>query len=107
MTSKKIPLTERLRTAVPHGYTLPTAMGLYAEDFYSIAGKITNMQQRYSDIYDNYIKPYDGTEDSPKAVRELVVEAGALPPAERNVLLFRLLVEPFAAIDTTEKGDPL
>lgn len=107
MTSKKISLTERLRTAVPHGYALPAAMGLYVEDFYGIVGEITSMQKRYSDLYDTYIKPYDGAEDGPKAVRELVVEAGTLPPSERNVLLFRLLVEPFAATSTIEKGDPL
>lgn len=107
MTSKKISLTERLRTAVPHGYVLPAAMGLYVEDFYGIVGEITGMKQRYSDLYDTYIKPYDGAEDSPKIVRELVVEAGTLPPADRAVMLFRLLVEPFAAIQTTEKGDLL
>ena len=65
------------------------------------------MQQRYSDIYDTYIKSYDDSEDDTKSVQELVAAAYELPPAERNVLLFRLLVEPFAAIQTTEKGDLL
>lgn len=106
MASKKIPLAERM-CGKATGQKLPTAMGLYVVDFFDSVGAITGMQQRYSDIYDTYIKSYDDSEDTTKSVQELVVAADALPPAERNVLLFRLLVEPFAAIDTTERGDPL
>lgn len=106
MTDNKIPLAERMRGRVD-GRKLPTAMGLYVVDFFDSVGAITGMQQRYSDIYDTYIKSYDDSEDTTKSVQELVVAAYELPPTERNVLLFRLLVEPFAAIDTTERGDPL
>ena len=106
MTNEKIPLAERMRGKATRR-KLPTAMGLYVVDFVDSVGTITGMQQRYSDIYDTYIKSYDDSEDDTKSVQELVVAADALPPSERNVLLFRLLVEPFAAIKTTEKGDPL
>lgn len=106
MTNEKIPLAERMRGKAT-GRKLPTAMGLYVVDFVDSVGTITGMQQRYSDIYDTYIKSYDDSEDDTKSVQELVVAAYELLPSERNVLLFRLLVEPFAAIDTTERGDPL
>ena len=106
MASKKIPLAERM-CGKATGQKLPTAMGLYVVDFFDSVGAITVMQQRYSDIYDTYIKSYDDSEDTTKSVQELVVAAYELLPSERNVLLFRLLVEPFAAIKTTEKGDPL
>lgn len=106
MASKKIPLAERM-CGKATGQKLPTAMGLYVVDFFDSVGAITGMQQRYSDIYDTYIKSYDDSEDTTKSVQELVVAAYELLPSERNVLLFRLLVEPFAAIKTTEKGDPL
>ena len=106
MTGDKIPLAERMR-GKGDARKLPTAMGLYVVDFFDSVGAITGMQQRYSDIYDTYIKSYDDSEDDTKSVQELVVAADALPPLERNVLLFRLLVEPFAAIDTTERGEQL
>ena len=106
MASKKIPLAERM-CGKATGQKLPTAMGLYVVDFFDSVGAITGMQQRYSDIYDTYIKSYDDSEDTTKSVQELVVAAYELLPSERNVLLFRLLVEPFAAIKTTEKGDLL
>lgn len=106
MTNEKIPLAERMRGKVT-GRKLPTAMGLRAVDFFDSVGAITGMQQRYSDIYDTYIKSYDDSEDTTKSVQELVVAAYELLPSERNVLLFRLLVEPFAAIDTTERGEQL
>lgn len=106
MASKKIPLAERM-CGKATGQKLPTAMGLYVVDFFDSVGAITGMQQRYSDIYDTYIKSYDDSEDTTKSVQELVVAAYELLPSERNVLLFRLLVEPFAAIQTTEKGDLL
>lgn len=106
MTNEKIPLAERMRGKAG-GRKLPTAMGLYVVDFFDSVGAITGMQQRYSDIYDTYIKSYDDSEDTTKSVQELVVAAYELLPSERNVLLFRLLVEPFAAIDTTERGEQL
>ena len=106
MSNEKIPLAERMRGKAT-GRKLPTAMGLYVVDFVDSVGAITGMQQRYNDIYDTYIKSYDDSADDTKSVQELVVAAYELPPAERNVLLFRLLVEPFAAISTIEKGDPL
>lgn len=106
MTGDKIPLAERMR-GKGDARKLPTAMGLYVVDFFDSVGAITGMQQRYSDIYDTYIKSYDDSEDTTKSVQELVVAAYELLPSERNVLLFRLLVEPFATISTIEKGDPL
>ena len=106
MASKKIPLAERM-CGKATGQKLPTAMGLYVVDFFDSVGAITGMQQRYSDIYDTYIKSYDDSEDTTKSVQELVVAAYELLPSERNVLLFRLLVEPFAAISTIEKGELL
>lgn len=93
--------------ARPTGRKLPTAMGLYAEDFFAAVGEITGLIDRYEEIYELHIKPYEDTNGEPQSVQELVVAADALTPSERNVLLFRLLVEPFAAIKTTEKGDPL
>ena len=95
MTDKKVPLAERMRGKAT-GRKLPTAMGLYAEDFFAAVGEITGLIDRYED-----------TNGEPQSVQELVVAADTLPPSERNVLLFRLLVEPFAAISTIEKGELL
>ena len=82
-------------------------MGLYAEDFFPAVGEITGLIDRYEEIYELHIKPYEDTNGEPQSVQELVVAADTLPPSERNVLLFRLLVEPFAAISTIEKGELL
>lgn len=106
MTDKKVPLTERMRGKAT-GRKLPTAMGLYAEDFFAAVGEITGLIDRYEEIYELHIKPYEDTNGEPQSVQELVVAADTLPPSERNVLLFRLLVEPFAAISTIEKGELL
>ena len=106
MTDKKIPLAERMRGKTT-GRKLPTAMGLYAEDFFVAVGEITGLIDHYEEIHELHIKPYEDTNGEPQSVQELVVAADALPPSERNVLLFRLLVEPFAAISTIEKGELL
>lgn len=50
-------------------------------------------------------KPYDGEGGSGKSVRNMVVAADALPPEEKTTLLFRLLVEPFAALEYVEVSD--
>ena len=106
MTDKKVPLAERMRGKAT-GRKLPTAMGLYAEDFFVAVGEITGLIDHYEEIHELHIKPYEDTNGEPQSVQELVVAADALPPSERNVLLFRLLVEPFAAISTIEKGELL
>ena len=106
MTGDKIPLAERMRGKAT-GRKLPTAMGLYAEDFFVAVGEITGLIDHYEEIHELHIKPYEDTNGEPQSVQELVVAADALPPTERNVLLFRLLVEPFAAISTIEKGELL
>ena len=106
MTGDKIPLAERMR-GKGTGRKLPAAMGLYAEDFFVAVGEITGLIDHYEEIHELHIKPYEDTNGEPQSVQELVVAADALPPSERNVLLFRLLVEPFAAISTIEKGELL
>ena len=106
MTGDKIPLAERM-CGKATGRKLPTAMGLRAEDFFAAVGEIAGLIDRYDEIYGLHIKPYEDTNGEPQSVQELVVAADTLPPSERNVLLFRLLVEPFAAISTIEKGEPL
>lgn len=106
MTGEKIPLAERMRGKAT-GRKLPTAMGLYAGDFFAAVGEITDLIDRYEEIYELHIKPCENTDGESQSVQELVIAADALPSSDRNVLLFRLLVEPFAAIKTTEKGDPL
>lgn len=106
MTGEKIPLAERMRGKAT-GRKLPTAMGLYAGDFFAAVGEITDLIDRYEEIHELHIKPYEDTNGEPQSVQELVVAADALPSSDRNVLLFRLLVEPFTAISTIEKGDPL
>ena len=106
MTGDKIPLAERMRGKAT-GRKLPTAMGLYAEDFFVAVGEITGLIDHYEEIHELHIKPYEDTNGEPQSVQELVVAADALPPSERNVLLFRFLVEPFAAISTIEKGELL
>ena len=106
MTGDKIPLAERMRGKAT-GRKLPPAMGLYAEDFFVAVGEITGLIDHYEEIHELHIKPYEDTNGEPQSVQELVVAEDALPPSERNVLLFRLLVEPFAAISTIEKGELL
>ena len=106
MTDKKVPLAERMRGKAT-GRKLPTAMGLYAEDFFAAVGEIAGLIDHYEELHELHIKPYEDTNGEPQSVQELVVAADALPPSERNVLLFRLLVEPFAAISTIEKGELL
>lgn len=106
MTGEKIPLAERMRGKTT-GRKLPTAMGLYAGDFFAAVGEITDLIDRYEEIYELHIKPCENTNGESQSVQELVIAADALPSSDRNVLLFRLLVEPFAAISTIEKGDSL
>lgn len=106
MTGDKIPLAERMRGKAD-ARNLPTAMGLRAENFFDVIGEITGLIDRYEEIYELHIKPCENTDGESQSVQELVIAADALPSSDRNVLLFRLLVEPFTAIKTTEKGDPL
>lgn len=106
MTDKKVPLAERMRGKAT-GRKLPTAIGLRTEDFFAAVGEITDLIDRYEEIYELHIKPCENTDGESQSVQELVIAADALPSSDRNVLLFRLLVEPFAAISTIEKGDSL
>lgn len=101
---QQIPLAERLQGAGPRSLGLPVAMGLYAEDYIGLVGQMTGQQDRYAEIYEKYIKPYEG-EGGGKSVRNMVVSVDALPPAEKTTLLFRLLVEPFVALEYVEVSD--
>lgn len=101
---QQIPLAERLQGAGAQSMGLPAAMGLYTEDFLGLVGEITGQQDRYAEIYEKYIKPYEG-EGGGKPVRNMVVAAETLSPAEKTTLLFRLLVEPFAAIEYMEVSE--
>ena len=65
---QQIPLAERLQGAGPRSLGLPVAMGLYAEDFIGLVGQMTGQQDRYAEIYEKYIKPYEG-EGGGKSVR--------------------------------------
>ena len=103
---QQIPLAERLQGAGPRSMGLPVAMGLYAEDFLGLVGQMTGQQDRYAEVYATQIKPYEG-EDDGKSVRNMVVAADALPPAEKTTLLFRLLVEPFAALEYKDLFDSI
>ena len=102
--TQQIPLAERIQGAGARSMGLPVAMGLYAEDFIGLVGQMTGQQERYAEVYATHIKPCEG-EDGGKSVRNMVVAADALPPAEKTTLLFRLLVEPFAAIEYMEVSD--
>ena len=102
---QQIPLAERLQGTGPRSMGLPIAMGLYAEDFIGLVGQMTGQQERYAEVYATHIKPYDGEGGSGKSVRYMVVAADALPPEEKTTLLFRLLVEPFAALEYVEVSD--
>ena len=102
---QQIPLAERLQGAGPRSLGLPVAMGLYAEDFIGLVGQMTGQQDRYAEIYEKYIKPYESEDGGGKSVRNTVVSADALPPAEKTTLLFRLLVEPFVALEYVEVSD--
>ena len=101
---QQIPLAERLQSAGARSMGLPVAMGLYAEDFIGLVGQMTGREEHYTDVYATHIKPYEG-EDDGKSVRNMVVTADTLPPAEKTTLLFRLLVEPFAALEYMEVSD--
>ena len=101
---QQIPLAERLQSAGARSMGLPVAMGLYAEDFIGLVGQMTGWEEHYTDVYATHIKPYEG-EDDGKSVRNMVVTADTLPPAEKTTLLFRLLVEPFAALEYMEVSD--
>ena len=83
---------------------LPVAMGLYVEDFLGLVGQMTGREEHYAEVYATHIKPYE-REDDGKSVRNMVVAADALPPEEKTTLLFRLLVEPFAALEYVEVSD--
>ena len=102
--TQQTPLAERLQGTGPRSMGLPIAMGLYAEDFIGLVGQMTGQQERYAEVYATHIKPYEG-EDDGKSVRNMVVAADALPPEEKTTLLFRLLVEPFAALEYVEVSD--
>ena len=102
--TQQIPLAERIQGAGARIMGLPVAMGLYAEDFIGLVGQMTGQQDRYAEIYEKYIKPYEG-EGGGKSVRNMVVSVDALPPAEKTTLLFRLLVEPFVALEYVEVSD--
>lgn len=101
---QQIPLAERLQGTGPRSMGLPIAMGLYAEDFIGLVGQMTGRVEHYAEIYEKYIKPYEG-EGGGKPVRNMVVAAKTLSPAEKTTLLFRLLVEPFAALEYMEVSD--
>ena len=101
---QQIPLAERLQSAGARSMGLPVAMGLYVEDFLGLVGQMTGREEHYAEVYATHIKPYEG-EDDGKSVRNMVVAADTLPPEEKTTLLFRLLVEPFAAIEYMEVSD--
>lgn len=100
---KKIPLAERIRGVVPNRMNLPLAMSLYAGDFLGVVGEITGQEDRYEEIYQTCVAPYEGAGEAEQRVCDLIAGTDGQRPADRNNLLFWLLVEPFVNIETTER----
>ena len=103
--TQQIPLAERLQGAGPRSMGLPVAMGLYAEDFLGLVGQMTGREEHYTESTRHTSSPMKARDGGGKSVRNIVVSADALPPAEKTTLLFRLLVEPFAALEYVEVSD--
>lgn len=103
--TQQIPLAERIQGAGARSMGLPVAMGLYAEDFIGLVGQMTGRVEHYAEVYATQIKPYESEDGGGKSVRNLVVAAETLPPADKTMLLFRILVEPFAALEYMEVSD--
>lgn len=106
-SSKKIPLAERMHSVVPSKADIPLAMGLRPLDLLELVGEMTGQEARYEGIYQTYIAPHSGTEETPKRVYKLVIDAGELGPKERANILFWLLVDPFATLNNIEGSEVL
>ena len=104
MMRSKIPLAQRLQSAAHGRKGLPWALGIYDLDFYREIGEMTHQEERYQSVYEEHIKPYGSPDGSMKCLYDLVTEADELEEADRQDLLFWLLVEPFATIHTQQNN---
>lgn len=101
----KIPLAQQLQNAAHGRKELPLALGIYDLDFYREIGEITNQEERYQSVYEEHIKSYGNPDGSMKCLYDLVTEADELEEANRQDLLFWLLVEPLATIHNQQNKE--
>lgn len=95
--TEKIPLAERLRMAGQEAPGCPVFYGISTEEYFSELSRAdTSIESIYIDDICAYSRDGYGLE---MPVVGTVSAIGGLPQAERNALLYRLLVEPFVRME--------
>ena len=98
---QKIPLERRLQSA---GMVTPNflcAFELFVDDYFDGISQITN-NPYFAEVYSNEVQQYN-CQETDKVLAEIVFMAESLSLCERERLLYRLLIEPFALMEIERK----
>lgn len=91
---QRIPLERRLQSA---GTVVPNflcAFELFVDDYFDCISQMTNTPY-FAEVYSNEVQQYNCCETD-KVLAEIVFMAESLSQCEKERLLYRLLIEPFA-----------
>jgi len=94
---QKMPLERRLQSA---GTVIPNflcAFELFVDDYFDGIIKMTN-NPYFAEVYSDEVQQYN-CQETDKVLAEVVYMAESLSPCERERLLYRLLIEPFALME--------
>ena len=88
-----VPLTERLK-ALPSSNYHPL-YNLFVNDLFA---SLQTMNPRFANVYETELAQYDRRNEEQKDNRfcEYIYRTGSLPAEARSLILYRLLIEPFA-----------
>lgn len=93
----RIPLTERLEQAGVSGPIFLNAFELFPDDYFNAFAELTGAPY-LGDVYQTEIQPFHDQQDHFCVLSEIVFFAGDLPQNERQNILYRILIEPFAGL---------
>ena len=91
--TKRIPLSERLK-ALPSGNYHP----LYNVFVSDLCASMATLDTRFAGVYETELAQYDRRNEEQKDNRlcEYIYRTGSLPIEARSLILYKLLIEPFA-----------
>lgn len=102
MQIERIPLKRRLQQITPTGATPLAIFEVFIDDYFTGLARISN-DIYFINLYENVISNEDPLYEKSYFLTSVPQALDVLPPKERDALLLKILVEPFARLQEKEE----